>query len=93
MTAVARFPEAKTVLIATENGILHQLKKRYPDKEFVLADGCLGCRLNCPYMKAINLEDVHRSLTEGIHEITVPPDVMQGARQALERMLAVPRDN
>ena len=92
MDAVARFPEAKTVLIATENGIIHQLKKRYPDKEFIVADGCLGCRLNCPYMKCITLEDIHRSLTENVHEITVPADVIQGARRALDRMLAVPRD-
>lgn len=93
LNAVADFPEAKTVLIATENGMLHQLKKRYPDKEFVIADGCLGCRLNCPYMKSITLEDVARSLREGVHEITVPDDVADGARLALERMLAVPRDN
>ncbi|MGI8908877.1 MAG: quinolinate synthase NadA [Candidatus Sumerlaeaceae bacterium] len=93
MTAVARFPEAHTVLIATENGIIHQLKKLYPDKEFIVADGCIGCRLNCPYMKCITLEDVERSLRQGVFEVTVPEDVMQGARRALERMLAVPRDN
>lgn len=93
LSAVADFPDAKTVLIATENGMLHQLKKRYPDKEFVIADGCLGCRMNCPYMKSITLEDVRRSLVEGVFEITVPDDVAAGARLALERMLAVPRDS
>lgn len=93
LTAVGQFPEAHTVLIATENGIIHQLKKRYPDKEFIVADGCIGCRLNCPYMKCITLEDVERSLREGVFEVTVPTDVMDGARLALERMLAVPRDN
>lgn len=92
VSAVARFPEAKTFIIATENGVLHQLRKRFPDKEFVLADGCIGCRLNCPYMKAITLQDVERSLREEVFEITVEADVAQGARQALERMLAVPRD-
>jgi len=93
LNAVGQFPEAHTVLIATENGMLHQLKKRYPDKEFVIADGCLGCRLNCPYMKSITLEDIQRSLTDNVFEITVPADVADGARLALERMLAVPRDN
>lgn len=93
LNAVADFPEARTVLIATENGMLHQLKKRYPDKEFVIADGCLGCRLNCPYMKSITLQDVERSLRENLFEIDVPEDVAAGARLALERMLAVPRDN
>lgn len=89
---VARYPEAKTFLIATENGMLHQLRLRYPDKEFILADGCIGCRLHCPYMKVTGLPDVRRALSEEVFEIDVPPDVAQGARQALERMLAVPRD-
>jgi len=89
---VAHYPDASTFLVATENGMLHQLRKRYPDKQFILADGCIGCRLHCPYMKVTHLEDVRRSLLEGLHEITVPADVAAGARRALERMLAVPRD-
>lgn len=89
----ARYPNVKTFIIATEHGIIHQLKKRYPDKEFISGDGCIGCRLNCPYMKAINLDDVERSLVEEVFEITVEPDVLAGARRSLERMLAVPRDN
>lgn len=93
MSAVADFPKAKTFLIATENGIIHQLKKRYPDKEFIVADGCIGCRLNCPYMKTITLQDVHRSLTQGVFEVTVPEDIRIAARKSLDRMLAVPRDN
>ncbi len=93
LKAVEQFPDAKTYIIATENGMIHQLKKRYPDKEFVLADGCIGCRLNCPYMKAITLEDVERSLREEVFEVDVPADVIIGARRALERMIAVPRDN
>jgi quinolinate synthase len=89
---VARHPEAHTFLVATENGMLHQLRACYPDKEFVLADGCIGCRLHCPYMKVTGLEDVRRSLLEEVFEIKVPADVAEGARRALERMLAVPRD-
>lgn len=90
---VANYPDVKTFIVATENGIIHQMKKRYPDKEFVVADGCIGCRLNCPYMKMITPFDVRRSLIEGKFEIEVEEDVMEGARLALERMLAVPRDN
>ncbi|HJQ71608.1 MAG TPA: quinolinate synthase NadA [Blastocatellia bacterium] len=90
---IANHPEAKTFIIATESGIIHQMKKRYPDREFIMADGCIGCRLHCPYMKMISLKDVKRALVEDKFEITVEADVMQGARRALERMLAVPRDN
>ncbi|MCI0489318.1 MAG: quinolinate synthase NadA [Blastocatellia bacterium] len=90
---IARHPEARTFIVATESGIIHQMKKRYPDREFVMADGCIGCRLHCPYMKMISLTNVKRSLLEDKFEITVEPDVMEGARRTLERMLAVPRDN
>ena len=93
LSRIEKYPDAKTFIVATENGIIHQMKKRYPDKEFVMADGCLGCRLNCPYMKMITLWDVRRSLLENKFEIEVEEDVMIGARRALERMLAVPRDN
>ena len=90
---VGKYPDAKTFIIATEWGIIHQLKKRYPDKEFVTADGCIGCRLHCPYMKMIDLPMVLESLKGEFHEVHVPEDVSAGARQSLERMLAVPRDN
>ncbi|HET9533719.1 MAG TPA: quinolinate synthase NadA [Blastocatellia bacterium] len=90
---IGRHPEAKTFIIATESGIIHQMKKRFPDREFIMADGCIGCRLHCPYMKMITLADVKRALLEDKFEVTVEPDVLEGARLALERMLAVPRDN
>lgn len=90
---IAKYPEVKTFIVATESGIIHQMKKRYPDREFIMADGCIGCRLHCPYMKMITLADVKRSLVEDKFEITVDEDVMQDARRALERMMAVPRDN
>jgi quinolinate synthase len=90
---IARYPNTKTFIVATESGIIHQMQKAYPDREFVMADGCIGCRLHCPYMKMIGLEDVRRSLVEDKFEIAVDPDVAAGARRALDRMLAVPRDN
>jgi quinolinate synthase len=90
--AVARHPEARTFIVATEWALLYQLKKRFPEKEFIAADGCIGCRLHCPYMKMNDLESVLRSLEDEVYEIQVPPDVAAGARRALERMLAVPRD-
>lgn len=89
---IAKYPDAKTFIVATESGIVHQMKKLYPDREFIMADGCIGCRLHCPYMKMIGLADVKRALVEDKFEITVEADIMQGARLALERMLAIPRD-
>lgn len=91
--AVKRHPRAKTFIVATEWALVYRLKQTYPDREFVMADGCIGCRLHCPYMKMIDLPQVKRSLEEDVFEIHVPPDVIAGARRSLERMLAVPRDN
>jgi len=90
---IAKYPDTKTFIIATEHGIVHQMRKHYPDKEFIVADGCIGCRLHCPYMKMIDLPAVYRSLTEGVFAVTVDEDIMANARRSLERMMAVPRDN
>jgi quinolinate synthase len=92
LSAVEKHREAKTFIVATEHGIVHQMKKRFPDKEFIVADGCIGCRMHCPYMKMIDLFMLRDALVRGKHEIDVPADVADGARRALERMIAVPRD-
>ena len=92
LAAVARHPEATTFLIATEWGLVHQLKQRFPDKQFIVADGCIGCRLHCPYMKMNDLESIVRCLREDQFEIRVDPETASRARVALERMMAVPRD-
>jgi quinolinate synthase len=73
--AVERHPQARTFIIATEHGIVHQLKLKHPD-----------------YMKMVDLLMVREALVRGKHEIRVPDDVADGARRALERMIAVPRD-
>ncbi len=93
LAAVERHPAARTFIVATEWALLHQLKKRYPDREFLPADGCIGCRLHCPYMKMITLDSLARSLEEDVFEIEVHPEDAVGARRALERMMAVPRDH
>src|SRR5262245_15621860 len=92
LDAVRRHPEARTFLVATEWALIHQLKKRFPDRQFIPADGCVGCRLHCPYMKMIGLDAVERSLRVNVFEITVDPQDAALARRALERMMAVPRD-
>ena len=93
LDAVGKYPEVKTFIIATENGMLHQLQERFPDREFVSADGCIGCRLHCPYMKVTSLQDLYMALAQERFEILLDDDVIEGARRALERMMAVPRDH
>tara|TARA_B100000676_G_scaffold260648_1_gene270453 strand:+ start:98 stop:277 length:180 start_codon:yes stop_codon:yes gene_type:complete len=57
------------------------------------ADGCIGCRLHCPYMKMTGLQDVYFSLLEQRFAIELDDEVIEGARRSLERMMAVPRDD
>ena len=90
--SVKRYPDAKTFIVATEWSLIYRLQQTYPDKEFIIADGCIGCRLHCPYMKMIDLEQIERSLEEDVFEVRVPEDIAGDARRSLERMLAVPRD-
>jgi quinolinate synthase len=71
---------------------VYRLQQEFPGKEFVMADGCIGCRLHCPYMKMIDLPQVKRSLEEDVFEVRVSEEVAAGARRSLERMIAVPRD-
>jgi quinolinate synthase len=92
IAAVERHAEAETFLIATEWGLVHQLEKRFPGKRFIVADGCIGCRLHCPYMKMNSLESLRRCLREDRFEIEIEPDIASRARISLERMMAVPRD-
>ena len=91
--AVARHPDVGTFIVATEWALVYRLRQAYPDKEFVMADGCIGCRLHCPYMKMIDLPQIRRALQEDVFEVLVEDEVVEGARLSLERMLAVPRDN
>jgi len=83
-----RTSPARRFIIGTEAGILYRLRKENPDKEFILASPALIC----PNMKLTSLEDVLYSLQTLTPVITVPEDIRLKAKQALDRMLAVPRD-
>ncbi|MCW3491444.1 quinolinate synthase NadA [Dethiobacter alkaliphilus] len=81
----ARESEHKKLIIGTEMGLIHRLEKENPEKEFYL----LHQGLVCPNMKYTNLEKVVAALENMQPVITVDDEVREGARRALERMLAV----
>ncbi len=85
MIDAARATHAKQVLVATEVGMLHQLRKAAPDVDFQPVNS----RAACPYMKMITPAALLRCLTEGRDEVFVAPDVAQRARQSVERMIAI----
>lgn len=88
MYVYARQSQAKRFIVGTEAGILYRLRLENPGKEFILPT----TRLICPNMKLTSLEDLRTSLQTLQPHITVPADVRERAKLALDRMLAVPRD-
>ncbi|HEY8421166.1 MAG TPA: quinolinate synthase NadA [Thermoclostridium sp.] len=72
-------------LIATEMGILHQLRKDNPDKTFYL----LTQGLVCPNMKKTSVESVYNALKYNRYEINLDKEVIERARRSLEAMLAI----
>jgi quinolinate synthase len=77
--------EAEHFLVATETGILHQLRKGNPDKVFEPVNEYAVCQ----YMKRITPAKLTRSLQEGVFEVTVPESVRVRAARAVERMIAI----
>jgi quinolinate synthase len=74
---------SSTVLVATETGMLHQLRKANPLADFQAVNPKADCR----YMKMITPEKLLRSLRENVYEVTIDPDIAVRARRAVERMV------
>lgn len=91
-SALLRFTETdsgKEYIVATESGILHQMKKRNPHKTFIPAppiDSTCGCN-DCQFMKLHNLQKIYDSLNEEKFEININPEIMERARKPIQRML------
>jgi quinolinate synthase len=78
----------QSFIVATEEGILHQMKKRAPHKNFIPAPPNHSCNCNeCPFMKLNTLEKVYLALRDEKPEIHVPHELAQRALLPLERML------
>ena len=89
MIDYAKETEAREMIIATEVGIIHRLKKENPEKEFYPAFE----RANCPNMKLTTLEKVLWSLEDLKTEIKVNPNIAERARLAIEKMLQIGRQD
>jgi quinolinate synthase len=77
--------KAKNFVVATETGILYRMKKQNPGKTFVPASE----KAECQHMKMNTMEKVYDSLVEDKYEVTVPKEIADKARLAIDRMLAI----
>lgn len=84
MCRYARQADAETMIVGTEVGIIHRLRKENPDKTFIPASR----RAVCPNMKRITLEKVLRSLEDLSPKVEVPERIRVRAKEAIDRMVS-----
>ena len=85
MVRYAGRDDVSQMIVGTEIGMIHRLKKENPEKEFVPASK----QAVCPNMKLITLEKVLWSLEEMAPEVKVPEETRLKAKVALDKMLQV----
>lgn len=85
----ARTTDYKEFIVATESGILFEMKRSCPDKTFIPAppaDSTCACN-DCSYMKLNTLEKLYNCLKYEQPEVNVDASLMEAARKPIERML------
>lgn len=85
MCAWARKSDAKEIIVGTEMGILHRLRKENPGKIFHAVNDTLVC----PNMKKTTLENLRDSLKEDRTKVIVPEDIAVRAKRPIDAMLAI----
>ena len=85
MLDAARTSRSRQVLVATEIGMLYQLRRAAPDIDFQAVND----RASCKYMKMITPAALLRCLVEGADEVDVDPDTARRARASVQRMIGI----
>jgi quinolinate synthase len=89
MVTWCRATEARSIIIATEAGMLHRLQKECPDKHFIPAP-TEQCACNeCRFMKMNTLEKLRDCMEHLSPEVELDPAIMDRARLPIERMLEI----
>lgn len=75
-------------IVATEPGIIHQMKKAAPQKQFIPAPPTNNCACNeCPYMRLNTLEKLYLAMKNRTPEIILPENIRLAALKPIQRML------
>ncbi|RSD22944.1 quinolinate synthase NadA [Amycolatopsis eburnea] len=85
MVHEARDTKAKTVLVATEIGMIHQLRKAAPGIDF----RAVNDRASCRYMKMITPAALLRCLRDGLDEVHVDLETAARAKAPVQRMIEI----
>ena len=93
MLNYAQQSDKKQFIVATEAGILHEMQRTCPDKEFIpvppeISESGLECSCNeCNYMKLNTLEKVYNCLKSMSPQIEIDPEIAKEAVKPINRML------
>jgi quinolinate synthase len=82
---------SRQYIVATETGIIHQMKKAAPQKEYIPAppeDDSCSCN-ECPYMRLNTLEKLYLCMKNKYPEISLEEETRKKALLSIERMLAM----
>jgi quinolinate synthase len=92
-TALLEFTKrdpATKFIVMTEDGILHQMRRASPHKEFISGPPEASCACNeCPYMKLNTLEKIYTALRDLTPRLEMDPELRSKARLPIDRMLAL----
>jgi len=86
--------DSSKYIVATESGILHQMKKVNPEKEFIVAppkDSTCGCS-DCSFMKLITMKKIYNSLKYEKPVVELDDDTIREARKPIVRMLEISKE-
>jgi len=89
MCRYAQRDEVREMVVGTEVGIIHRLKKENPGKRFIP----ISEQAICPNMKLITLEKVLWSLEDMDPEVKVPEGIRLKAKAAVDKMLKIGRES
>lgn len=79
---------AKEFIVATEEGIIHQMRKKAPDKQYIPAPPDSTCACNqCPYMKLNTMEKLYLCMKDQKPEITLDEEIRLRALKPLQKMM------
>lgn len=86
----------KSFIVVTEPGIIHQMKRDNPNKQYICAPAkadnqsgaCISCN-TCPHMKRNTLDRLYLCMQNRAPEVRMSESLMQKARMPIERMLAI----
>ncbi len=93
MLEYTRKSEFKKFIVATETGIIHQMQKLSPEKEFIVVPADETCSCNdCPYMKLNTLEKLYLCMVHEKPEISLSAQLIEKARIPIIRMLELSKN-